>query len=201
VPGRAPGRATWLQATFEVTGDSGLAAQLLEEPLDASGQPIYGIGYGFPLRPGKQTIPFDVVAGGGKRHYRLVVYGPQGILTIFDGLDVDLDDGIVEASPQASLSLGSVQPVAGGSVVTLALASNAAPGDPSEGYRTRLDHGDWSAWTPSKSVVLPPLGPGIHRIEVVARSSSNAAQATVEQGAPTGASIGVDPSGNATLFP
>ena len=77
-----------------------------------------------------ETIAFNVVTGGGPRHYRLVVYGPQGIVTIFDGLDVTLDDGVQEVEPAASISLGNASPVAGGSLVTLALSSNATASDP-----------------------------------------------------------------------
>jgi hypothetical protein len=201
VPVRAPGKATWLAATIEVTGDDGLAVQLLEEPLDASGNPIYAIGYGAPLRQGAQTIGFQTVAGGGTRHYRLVVYGPQGILTVFDRLDATLDDGPLESQPVASVSLASATSVPGGALATLALGSNATPGDPTESFRMRLDHGVWSDWSPATNVTLPALGPGIHRVEVVARSSSNAAQVLVEQGAPTGIGLAVDASGAATLLP
>ncbi len=198
-PERAPGRATWLAASVDVTGDRALEVQLVEEPLDASGQPIYAEGYGAPVRPGGAVVPFIVPAGGGTRQYRVVVYGPSGELAVQDGVQITLDDGALETAPLASVLSATAQGSGATPSVSIALGSNAAPSDTTAVFRTRLDGGAWSDWSATPQATTPPLAPGIHRFEVVLRDSSNAAGMLMDQLTPTLVSLHVDGQGGFTL--
>lgn len=196
---RAPGRATWLVASLDVAGRGALAIQLVEEPLDASGDAIYGIGYGAPLRGGAQSVPFVVMPGGGTRRYRATVYGPQGPIGASAELVVTLEAGVGEVAPLATLGTPRTVAAPAGPIVEVPLASNASAGDPTAAVRVRLDAGDWSDWSTTATLATPPLAPGVHRLEVVARHSSNGASVLVEQGEPTAIGLHVDASGGVSV--
>ena len=199
VPVNAPGRATWLEVGIEIQGSSAFAAQLVEEVLDANGNAVSAIGYGQALREGKQTLAFIVAAGGGTRRYHLVVYGEQAAIATLDTPAVPLVDGALEAAPQASIGAVTSSTTPLGPVAHASLASNAAAGDPALAYRVRFDHGSWSSPQTAASFDTPPLGAGLHRLEVVASSSSNAAQVAVDGSVPAAVDLLVDALGNVTV--
>ncbi len=198
-PVSVPGAATWLRASVTVQGACPLEAQLVEETLDVSGVPSTAMGYGQVLRPGTQELAFIVPAGGGTRSYHLVVYGAQGSIASIESVTFALQDGALEAAPQAQIASVSSSTTPLGPAVHATFTSNAAPSDPALAYRVRFDHGPWSSPRSAPTFDTPPLGQGLHRIEVVATSSSNAAQLVVDGTVPDAADVLVDPSGNAVV--
>ena len=195
-PVDAPGRATWLLAHVDDQGPPALAAQLIEEALDSTGAVTSTWTYGCPVAAGDQHLMFPVTKGGGARRYQLLVYGDHGPIGQVQGLVLQLVDGALEAPPLGTIGAVTVSPGSTGSSVHAIFSSNAAPNDPALRYRARLDGGDWSAWTTQASYDSPPLAPGIHRVEVTVRHSSNAAAATVDGTVAAGNDLIVDGSGH-----
>jgi pimeloyl-ACP methyl ester carboxylesterase len=198
-PESATGHATWLAAQVEIGSSGALSAQLVEETLDASGSAVAAIGSGQALRPGSQTLGFFVAPGGGTRQYHLVVYGEKGPIATYDSGPLTLVDGAVDVAPQASIGAVTSTASSLGPIVHAVFSSNAAPGDPQAGFRVRLDHGDWSSLSTSGSFDTPPLGLGLHRLEVLARSSTNAANVAVDESDPAAVDLLVDAQANVTV--
>jgi pimeloyl-ACP methyl ester carboxylesterase len=195
-PVDAPGRATWLVAHVGDQGPPALAAQLLEETLDSTGAVTSNWTYGCPVAAGDQHLMFPVTKGGGTRRYTLITYGDHGPIGQVAGLVLKLTDGALETTPLATIGAVAVIPGSPGPSVQANFSSNAAPNDPALRYRVRLDGGDWSKWTTQTSYGSPPLAPGIHRVEVTARHSSNAAAMTVDGMVAAGVDLIVRSSGN-----
>ncbi len=71
----SPGNASWIAVETTASGDTG-GVQLVEETLDAGGNPVGGaVGYGCPIAAGTHRVFFKVPAGGGSRRYHAVLYG------------------------------------------------------------------------------------------------------------------------------
>jgi pimeloyl-ACP methyl ester carboxylesterase len=196
----APGAATWMLAHITVEGPQpAVAAQLIESTLDASGNVTASWSYGCPLGCGDQHILFPLVAGGGTRSYQLLAYADHGPIGQVQNFIITLNNGTVEAAPTATIATTATTPTAQGPSVHATFTSNAASGDPALRYRVRFDGGLYGAWTAQSTFDTPPLAPGIHRLEVAAQSSSNAAHVTVDGEICDGADLIVDPSGNVTV--
>jgi pimeloyl-ACP methyl ester carboxylesterase len=195
-PVDSPGRATWLRADVSIVGTRAIAAQLVEETLDATGNVTSTTAYAQPLGAGDQTLGFMVPRGGGKRSYELYVYGDHGPIGVVPSVVVSLQDGPVETAPRATVAATVT-----GNHVHVVLGSNASPNDPARAFSERFDFGAWSPFAATTELDTPPLAPGHHRLEAVARSSSNAAGVTLDGLVPAAIDMIVDASGAIHLIP
>jgi hypothetical protein len=142
------------------------------------------------LRSGEQRIAFAVPSGPGQRKYRAVVYGEHGPIGLAE-TTFTIQPGTVDPAPTALLQASGTS----GSATSVALASNASGAE----FTVRFDRGSWSTWSASAQVQLPPLLPGLHRLEVRARHSGNGARA--ESASPAALGFIVDSSGQVTVVP
>ncbi|MBI5366645.1 MAG: hypothetical protein HZA54_06385 [Planctomycetes bacterium] len=211
----APGRASWLVLETEIAGAPLLAAQIVEEDLNFLGRPRGPArAYGCPLPTGQQRAFVAVPRGGGKRRYRLVLYGPQGAVTTKEEITYTLTHGNTQEPPTTDLDLTTTttgftdrldrpgrttDPVSSGggrgsSAVTVTARSNAAEGDPTLAYSFKLDDGEWRPFGAQASWTTPGLAPGEHRIEARARHGNNAAVQICDdaKGAVLGVLVGRD---------
>jgi hypothetical protein len=170
----APGKASWIALESTVTADT-MGAQLVEETLDAKGNPVGGaVGYGCRVLFGTQRVFFQVPATGGDRRYHAVLYSAQGSIATRD-VALHLTAGAQDSPPVTTFAGATSQPVGGWPAVQATFASNAGPQDTTLGFSYRLDEGPWSSFTQSPSLTTPPLGPGEHRLEARAQHSTNGA--------------------------
>jgi hypothetical protein len=170
----APGKASWIALESTVSADT-MGAQLIEETLDTSGNPVGGaVGYGCRVLSGTQRVFFQVPATGGARRYHAVLYSAYGSIATRD-VTVHLTAGTQDTPPVTTFVGATSKPVDGWPAVQATFASNAGPQDKTLGFSYRLDGGVWSAFTQSPSFTTPPLGPGEHRLEVRSQHSTNGA--------------------------
>ncbi|MBI3723756.1 hypothetical protein HY251_07375 [bacterium] len=195
----APGKATWLLARIQGGAASALSGQLVEKQLDASGNTTAIRSYALPVGPGDERLMFVVEPGGGTRSYRLVVYGARGPVATLDGIVLSLVDGATETAPLATILDATATATPDGVVVHGTVTSNASSNDTTVRYRVRFDYGAWSPYSTETSSDSPAFKPGVHRVDVLTRSSSNAAGVLVDGAVSTGLDIVVDGSGGVTI--
>lgn len=197
----SPGHASWLALETSAQGGDLAGAQIVEEVLDANGNPVGGAtGYGVVVHEGDQRAFVPIPAGGGDRRYRLVVYGPDGPLLPPSDVTLHLTDGALDAAPTTSFVAATPTPTRSGSAsVQASFGSNAAPGDATLAFSFRLDGGAWTAWSASATFDTGTLGPGEHRLEARARHSTNGAGVLTEDSRGTAVGLFLDASGNLTV--
>ncbi len=187
----APNTASWIALETSATGVT--AAQLVEEVLDSSGNVVGGAqGYGAPIHDGFQRAFFSVPAGGGSRHYHLVLEAPDGPVAT-DDVTVTLTNGALEVAPITTF----VSATTSGTAVQATFASNTT--DPSLVFTFRLDAGAWTPFGASPTFDTPPLPPGEHRLEARCRDAANAAGLLADDARGCAIGILVDSSGNVTI--
>jgi hypothetical protein len=170
----APGKASWIALESNASADTA-GAQLVEEVLDASGNPTGGaVGYGAPVPAGAQRIFVAVPPGGGNRRYHAVLYGTNGALATRD-VTFSLTNGALDSMPVTAFVGATSQLVGSSPAATVTFGSNAAPSDPTLRFSYRFDGGAWSPLTTSPTFVTPPLGVGEHRLEARSQQSTNGA--------------------------
>lgn len=190
------GHASWLALETNVQQGALVTAQVVEEQLDASGNPVGGAaGYSVPVPAGDHTSMLAVPAGSANRRYRVVVYDAAGAVYTKDQIALTLKSGTLETAPATSVDTATGL----NGVVHVTASSNAPAGDPSLKFSYRLDGGAWSAWTSSPTFDTPALAAGEHRLQVRSENAHNAAATLVED--LRGAEVGlvVDSLGNATV--
>ncbi|MEZ0228652.1 MAG: esterase/lipase family protein, partial [Planctomycetota bacterium] len=191
----APGKASWLALETKATGL--VAAQVVEETLDASGKPAGGaVGYGCPVRDGEQRAFLSVPAGGGDRRYHVVLYGANGVAFTKD-VTFTLTDGAIDAAPATTFASATWATAPGGAVVSATFTSNTT--DPTLELSFRLDGGTWTPYGPGATFDTPALGPGEHRLEARARHAANGARLVAEDARGAAVGIFVDAAGRVTV--
>jgi hypothetical protein len=196
----SPGHASWLALETHVQGAPLVTAQVVEEVLDASGNPVGGAqGYACPVDVGDHAAMLSIPAGGGTRRYRVVLYDATGAVFTKDGIVLGLTDGALEAAISTDVSSAVAVPVALGTSVSVTATSNAPANDPTLEYSWKLDGSDWSAYAAPASFDTPALAPGEHRLLVRSKHAHNAAGVTVEDARGVEVGLDVDATGALTL--
>lgn len=217
----APGKASFLALETTVSGAPLVSAQVVEQTVGADGKVDANAAtasYGCPLPLGTQRAFIPIAPGGGKRRYRVVLYGPAGAVTIQDGIEMTLAAGDEESPPTTSLDAGppasigiapalghlgagavSASTASASSRVHVTATSNTSISDPTLRFSFRLDDGEWSAFTTSATYDSPPLAPGEHRLEARARHANNAAHVACDDAQGTAIGILVAPDGRVSI--
>ncbi|MBI3272194.1 MAG: hypothetical protein HYZ53_24590 [Planctomycetes bacterium] len=214
----APGKGSWLVLETAVSGAPMVSAQVVEERLlNDSGAAGPATSYGFAVPMGEQRAFLPTDGGGGKRRYRVVVYGPTGPVTTQDAVVLDLVRGAPETAPFTTLresppSRGATDRLdhpkdepataagaasdggARGPVLHVTAESNVPAGDPTLRFSFRFDDGNWTAFASKATFVTPALAPGEHRLEARARHGGNGAHLVCDdaRGAAMGILVGAD---------
>jgi pimeloyl-ACP methyl ester carboxylesterase len=216
------GSASFLTLDTTVSGSQLVSAQVVEQPLGADGKVDAtkpATGYACPVPLGAQRAFIPIAPGGGKRTYRVVVYGAEGPVATQDGIVFDLKDGATPAAPTTSLdgkptSVGMVTALAhagtttattstaavqGGATIHVTAASNTASSDPTLRFSFRLDDGTWTPYTTQAAYDSPVLAPGEHRIEARARHANNPGKVVCDDAQGTAIGVLVDAKGGVTI--
>jgi pimeloyl-ACP methyl ester carboxylesterase len=225
----APGKASFLALETSISGAPLVAAQIVERRVGGDGK-IDGnaatVSYGCPLPLGAQRAFIPIAAGGGRRSYHLVLYGPAGaVVETTDDVVLDLQDGVAEEAPTTSLgdppaagagaeSVGLVAalselgatpaatPVSTAQAeasVHVQATSNTASSDATLRFSFRLDDGNWTPFTTKAVYDSPVLAAGEHRLEARARHANNAAQVACDDAQGTAIGILVDGQGKVSI--
>jgi pimeloyl-ACP methyl ester carboxylesterase len=193
----SPGKASWIAVETTASGDTA-SVQLVEETLDASGNPVGGaFGYGCPIAAGAHRVFFQVPSGGGSRRYHAVLYGTSGAVTTADAT-FTLTQGSLDTPPTTTFSGATTSTIGGWPSVHATFATNAAATDTTAAFSFRMDGGAWGSPGPA-SFDTPPLGPGEHRLEARARHSTNGPGLLCEDTRGVAIGLLVDASGAVTV--